>query len=56
MIVGHLPSLDKLASLLVSRNENGGVVLFRYSAIVCVEKKEDRGWALRWIFASEMAH
>jgi phosphohistidine phosphatase SixA len=47
MIVGHLPSLDKLASLLTSRNENARVILFRYSAFVCPEEKKDREWALR---------
>jgi phosphohistidine phosphatase len=55
MIVGHLPFLDKLASLLISGNENARVLLFRYSAIVCLEKKEDRGWAGRWILTPEMA-
>jgi len=55
MIVGHLPFLDKLASFLISGNENARVVLFRYSAIVCLEQKEDRVWAVRWILTPEMA-
>ncbi len=54
MIVGHLPFLEKLASLLISGNENARVVLFRYSAIVCLDQKEDRGWAVRWILTPEM--
>jgi len=29
--------------------------LFRYSAIVCLEQKEDRVWAVRWILTPEMA-
>jgi len=33
-IVGHLPFLDKLASLLVAGNENVGVVGFQHGAIV----------------------
>lgn len=33
-IVGHLPFLDKLASLLVAGNEDIGVVAFQHGAIV----------------------
>ena len=54
MIVGHLPFLDRLASLLISGNENARVVLFRHSAIVCLDQKEDKGWAVRWILTPEM--
>ncbi|OGP93481.1 MAG: phosphohistidine phosphatase SixA [Deltaproteobacteria bacterium RBG_16_48_10] len=35
MIVGHLPFLEKLASLLITGNENVRPVFFRYSGIVC---------------------
>ena len=55
MIVGHLPFLDKLTSLFLCGNENARVVLFRYSAIVCLDQKEDRRWAVRWILTPEMA-
>jgi phosphohistidine phosphatase len=55
MIVGHLPFLDKLTSLFLCGNENARVVLFHYSAIVCLDQKEDRRWAARWILTPEMA-
>jgi len=55
MLVGHLPFLEKLASLLICGKETARVVLFRYGAIVCLEQKEDKGWALRWILTPEMA-
>jgi len=54
MIVGHLPFLDKLTSLLLCGDENARLVLFRHSAIVCMEQKEDRTWAVRWILTPEM--
>lgn len=54
MIVGHLPFLEKLASYLICGNENMRVVLFRYGAIICLEKKEDRFWAVKWILTPEM--
>jgi phosphohistidine phosphatase len=55
MLVGHLPFLEKLASLLLCGKQTAGVVLFRYGAIVCLEQKEDKSWALRWILTPEMA-
>jgi phosphohistidine phosphatase len=54
MIVGHLPFLDKLASLLLSGDETARIVLFRYGAIVCLEQKEDRGWGVRWFLTPEI--
>ena len=55
MIVGHLPFLEKLASLLITGNENIRPVLFHYGAIVSLEKKEGSGGGVRWILTPEMA-
>jgi phosphohistidine phosphatase len=46
MIVGHLPFLEKLASFLVRGDEGAKAVVFRYSAIVCLEKRESGRWAV----------
>jgi phosphohistidine phosphatase len=54
MIVGHLPFLEKLTSFLLYGNENARLILFRYGAIVCLEQKGDKGWAVRWILTPEM--
>ena len=54
MIVGHLPFLEKLASFLVCGDEGRKAVLFRYSAIVCLEKKEAGRWAVDWVLKPEM--
>jgi phosphohistidine phosphatase len=54
MIVGHLPFLEKLTSLLLCDNENARLVLFHYGGIVRLDRKEDRGWAVRWILTPEM--
>ena len=54
MIVGHLPFLEKLASYFLCGNENSRLVLFRYGAVGCLEQKEDKGWAVRWILTPEM--
>ncbi len=55
MLVGHLPFLEKLTSLLLCGDENTRLVLFRYGAIVCLDQKEDKRWAVRWILTPEMA-
>jgi phosphohistidine phosphatase len=52
MLVGHLPHLDRLSSLLLSGKAETGVVSFRMGAIVCLEK-EDK-WRVKWILTPEM--
>ncbi len=54
MIVGHLPFLEKLASFLVCGDERAKAVMFRYSAIICLEKKESGRWAVDWVIKPEM--
>jgi phosphohistidine phosphatase len=54
MIVGHLPFLERLASFLVCGNEGAKAVLFRYSTILCLEKKEPGRWAVDWVLKPEM--
>ena len=54
MLVGHLPFLEELASVLLCGNEDVKLVLFRYGAIVCLEQKEDKAWAIRWVLTPEM--
>lgn len=55
MLVGHLPFLERVTSFLLCGNENAKLVLFRYGAIVCLDQKEDKRWAVRWILTPEMA-
>jgi phosphohistidine phosphatase len=54
MIVGHLPFLEKLTSLLLCGDETVRLVFFRYGAIICLKQKEDKGWAIRWILTPKM--
>jgi phosphohistidine phosphatase len=54
MIVGHLPFLEKLASFLVHGDEGAKAVMFRYSAIVCLEKKGSGRWAVDRMVKPEM--
>jgi phosphohistidine phosphatase len=54
MIVGHLPFLEKLASFLVCGDEGAKAVLFRYSAILCLERIGPGRWAVDWLLKPEM--
>jgi phosphohistidine phosphatase len=54
MLVGHLPFMEKLASFFICRDEGAKAVLFRYSAILCLEKKEPGRWAVDWLLKPEM--
>jgi phosphohistidine phosphatase len=54
MIVGHLPFLEKLASFLVYGDEGSNAVLFRYSAILCLDRTGPGRWAVDWFLKPEM--
>ncbi len=53
MIVGHLPFLENLASLLVCGDEGRKVVAFSCSTIVCLHKKEAATWVIEWVLTPE---
>ncbi|MFW6159262.1 MAG: phosphohistidine phosphatase SixA [Planctomycetota bacterium] len=49
MIVGHMPFMGKLASLLVVGDPSAGVVEFQNAGVVCIGRDEGGGWRIRWI-------
>lgn len=53
MLVGHLPHLEKLASLLLCGDEDRKVVSFTNAGIVCIQRDEDGGWSVLWIITPE---
>ena len=54
MIVGHLPFLEKLGSFLACGDEGAKAVMYRYSAIVCLERKESGRWSADRVIKPEM--
>jgi phosphohistidine phosphatase len=52
MLVGHMPHMNRLASLLVAGDENADIVSFRMGAIVCLEREEK--WRVKWILTPEL--
>lgn len=50
MIVGHLPYLNKLASLLTTEDESTLVIAFQQGSAVCLRRDEgERLWAVSWM-------
>ena len=48
MLVGHMPHLSMLASLLLSGNAEKAVIDFKTAAIVCFKKSGTDAWAVVW--------
>jgi len=66
MLVGHLPFLNRLASLLLTANAESEIIQFHNAAIVCLQcRKESEGssqspnwsrvWTLDWVMLAEHA-
>lgn len=57
MLVGHLPFLSRLASLLLTGDPGRTVIRFRNAAIVCLVREDEVGsaWSVAWVLTPEMA-
>lgn len=47
MLVGHLPFLERLTSILVTGSPDVQVFRFQNSGIVCLDR-QDGNWTIRW--------
>jgi phosphohistidine phosphatase len=54
MIVGHLPFLSKLVSLLLAGSESADTVVFRNGGIVCLNRSETNQWQIDWMVTPEL--
>jgi phosphohistidine phosphatase len=54
MLVGHLPHLQRLASLLLSGDPDRPVVGFRNAGMVCLERDEQGSWSLIWAIVPDV--
>ena len=52
-IVGHLPYLNRLASILLSGDETRDMIRFRNAGIVCLVR-DDTGWKLSWMLTPDL--
>ncbi len=55
VLVGHLPFLDKLASLLVAGKEEAQVLRFQMGGLVKLEPEDDDGFSVAWALTPELA-
>ncbi len=53
VIVGHLPHLARLSSLLLCGNPDSPVIDFKMGGMVCLRREEGR-WAVEWMVVPEM--
>lgn len=53
MVVGHLPFLDRLASFLVTGEQDKGIVAFANSGVVCLIE-EKGAWSVAWAVTPEL--
>ncbi len=53
MIVGHLPHLEKLASLILCGDETKKIVSFKMASVVCI-KKEDKIFSIEWFIIPDI--
>ena len=53
-IVGHLPHLARLTSLLIASTKSVPVVSFRQGGVVCLEKGEEGHWFVAWMLVPEL--
>jgi len=54
MIVGHLPFLAYLTSLLVADKETANVAVFDAGSIVCLDNSNRGQWQIEWMVTPEL--
>jgi phosphohistidine phosphatase len=55
MLVGHLPFVGRLASLLILGSDGLDCLAFHAGSVACVGRAEDGSWYLEWMVTPEVA-
>jgi len=55
MIVGHLPHLSRLVSLLVLGTPEYEIVKFKMGGVVCLSESDNK-WFVDWVLVPELIH
>lgn len=53
-LVGHLPHLSRLASLLLVGDATQEPIAFKMGGVVCLEREEEGRWRLRWMVVPDV--
>ena len=54
MLVGHLPFLAYLTSLLVAGNQTANVAAFDAGSIACLNRRNPGQWQIEWMITPEL--
>src|SRR5262249_40697292 len=54
LVVGHLPHLERVTSILLTGHVDRRPVRFANAGIVCLEKSPDRTWSLLWAITPDL--
>ena len=54
MIVGHLPHLKRLSSLLLCQDEHKRVIEFQNGCVLCLFKDESSIWTTKWLLIPQI--
>ena len=54
VVVGHLPFMEKLVSLLVAGDDSLTLVAYKPGSIVCLERIEAHNWQINWMLRPEL--
>ena len=54
MLVGHLPHMSGLASLLLGSNAGRDLITFEMGCIVCLLKTDQGNWSVDWVIKPGM--
>lgn len=53
-VVGHLPHLSRLSSLLLCGDKEKNLIDFKMGGVVCLKGFEDGKWTVEWMITPEM--
>jgi phosphohistidine phosphatase len=54
ILVGHLPHLDKISSLLLCSDKDKNVISFKMAGIVCLQRNNAGSYTLQWMLTPEI--
>ena len=55
MIVGHLPHLSRLASLVILGDIETEIIRFKMGGVVCLSESDSK-WFIDWVLMPELIH
>lgn len=54
LLVGHLPFMGRLVSLLITGDENKEIVNFQTGVLVCLDQIDRTRWMINWVLTPEL--